>query len=180
MFLNRLGNGAKDNPLLSQSLAESCLNRYRIHYSIHRHIASQSRTFLQRNTQFVERLHHFRINLLVRRFCLRLGSGVVRNRLKINLRNIQMCPFRHFHRQPFTICLQPKLQQPFRLIFLCRNKSNHILIKSGRNNIRFDIRRKTVLIILARNIFDYFFHSLSLAYSLRFLNKKTATKGGSE
>ena len=47
--------------------------------------------------------------------------------------------------------LQSELQHPFRLTFLCRNKSNHILVQTYGDYLCIDIRCETKLVFLLSN-----------------------------
>ena len=71
------------------------------------------------NTQFIECLYQFRIYFIhtLWSFFLLRRIGIVRNCLIIDLRNTEMCPSRHFQRQPMAIRFQSELQQPFGFIF---------------------------------------------------------------
>jgi len=118
MFPYRFTKRAEYNAFLHQCLFESSLYRYRVHHCIHSHSA-QCHLFFQRNPQFIECLYQFRIYFIhtLRSFFLLRRIGIVRNCLIINLRNTEMCPSRHFQRQPMAIRFQSELQQPFGFIF---------------------------------------------------------------
>ena len=63
VILYCLGNATEDDSLLLKFLLEGGLYRYAIHNGINRHTC-QSHALFQRDTQFVEGLHQFRIYLL--------------------------------------------------------------------------------------------------------------------
>ena len=108
---------AEYNSFLHQCFLKGSLYGNRVHNGIHCH-STKSHLLFQRNSQFIKRLYQFRIDFLhaLRSFFLLCRIGIIRNRLIINFRDTEMCPGRHFQRQPMAIRFQSKLQQPLRFV----------------------------------------------------------------
>ena len=57
-----------------------------------------------------------------------------------------MSPFRHRQGKPVAECLETEVEQPLRLTLHFRYKTDHILVKTRRHNLRVDIAGKPILI----------------------------------
>ena len=152
MMLDGFAERTEDNALLSKRLLECCLYGDAVHHCIDRHPA-KLRTFVQRNTQFVESLHQFRIDLIqaLRAFLL-LRSGIVDDILIVDRRDIQVRPCRHLQCLPMAEGFQAELKQPFRFILLGGNNTNSLFIQSAMNHLRIYIGNESVLIITGRHL----------------------------
>ena len=145
-------DGTENDSFLHQRFLERSLHRYRVHHSIYGH-ATQCHLFFQGNTQLIEGFYQLRVYLvhtLRSIFLLRQRIGIVGNSLIIYLRNTEMCPCRHLHRQPVTICFQTELQQPFRLVLLRRDQPYNIFIQPTLNDFRMHVGGEAVLVLLLR------------------------------
>ena len=152
MMLDGFAERTEDNALLSKRLLECCLYGDAVHHCIDRHPA-KLRTFVQRNTQFVESLHQFRIDLIqaLRAFLL-LRSGIVDDILIVDRRDTQGRPCRHLQCLPMAEGFQAELKQPFRFILLGGNNTNSLFIQSAMNHLRIYIGNESVLIITGRHL----------------------------
>ena len=107
------------------------------------------------NSKLVECLFKLRVDFFRTVFRL-LGSRIINDILKINFRNIKMCPLRHLHLLPASERIETKLKHPLRLLLLCRNKSYYIFIETFRNELLLDISHKAMFIFLVCNAVQYF------------------------
>ena len=114
VFLHGLADGAEDDTLLLQLLAEGSLNAHRVHHSIHRR-SSQRHTFLQGDAQLIEGLHQLGVYFSgipgISGISGR-GIGVVADVLIIYLGHLQVSPCGSLQRLPVAERLQSELQQP--------------------------------------------------------------------
>ena len=85
---------------------------------------------------------------------LRLGRGVIADRLEVDLRVMHVRPLRLGHRQPVPIGLQPEFQQPFRLILFRRNHADDVLAQPLRRGLGLDIRDETMPVRLADEVVE--------------------------
>ncbi len=145
-------DGTENNSFLHQRFLKRSFHRYGVHHGIHCH-ATQRHLFFQGDTQLIEGFYQlwvYFIHALRRVFLLRQRISIVGNSLIIYLRNTEMCPCRHLHRQPVTICFQTELQQPFRLVLLRRDQPYNIFIQPTLNDFRMYIGGEAVLVLLLR------------------------------
>ena len=145
-------DGTENNSFLHQRFLKRSFHRYGVHHGIHCH-ATQRHLFFQGDAQLIEGFYQlwvYFIHALRRVFLLRQRISIVGNSLIIYLRNTEMCPCRHLHRQPVTICFQTELQQPFRLVLLRRDQPYNIFIQPTLNDFRMYIGGEAVLVLLLR------------------------------
>ena len=148
MFTNGLRERAENYPFLCKRSTESRSHRYGIENRIYGH-TGQSRPLMKRNAQFVECLFQFRIYLL-RTVLISLGSRIIYYILKVNLRNIKMCPLRERHLLPAAESIQTELKHPLRLLLLRRDQAYDILVQTLGYEFLLDIGDEAVLILLVR------------------------------
>ena len=154
MLLYGFSDRHEDDALLLEFILVSGLYRDRIHDGIHGSTA-ESESLFERNTEFVERLFEFRVNLFIDWF-LRQRVCIIRNSLIINRRHIDMCPCRLLKSQPMTECFETKLQHPVGLSLLGRDESYHLFGKSYRYYFRMYVSSEAVFIFLLSHLLDIF------------------------
>ena len=101
MFAHRLGEGAEDDALFGQRLAEGGFDRHRIEDRIYGHHAGQGFPLVQGDAQFLEGFGQGRIDFFGAVGIL-LGCRVIDNILIINGRHLQVPPRRLLHLLPFA------------------------------------------------------------------------------
>ncbi len=138
------------------------LHRHAVHNRIHGH-TRQSLLLVQRDAQAIERIQNSRIHLLqaLRRVRLTTRRRIIAQRLKINIRHLQMPPPGRRQRPPMLVGTQTKIKQPLRLALLLRNQTHDIRIQAPRNDIRIDIAHKAILILAAHSIAQSLVRALS-------------------
>ena len=160
MIFHRLRERTENNAPLRQRILERGLHRNTVHHRIHGN-PGQGHLLAQWNTEFVKRSLQLRIHLLPVLVLFLLRRRIVHDILIIDFRYRQLRPTRHFHGQPFPVSLQTKLQQPFRLLLLGRNRPNHLLVQPLRYRLGLHIRHKTVLILAPGNfLYNIVIHAL--------------------
>ena len=167
MLLHRLGDGAEDDALLGQTLAEGGLDADGVHHGVHRR-ARQGQALLQGNAQLVEGLHEFGVDLFaaaVRRTLLR-GVGVVGDGLIVNLGQREMAPRGLLLRLPVAEGIQAEVEQPRGLALLPGNQAHDVLREALLENLRIDLRLEAVLVLLLGDLFQksVFSHSMTSVY----------------
>ena len=80
---------------------------------------------------------------------LGLGGAVVDDLLEVGFGVDHIGPVGLGHGQPVAVGLEAELKQPFGLAFLGRDEPDHVLVQSGRDAVRFDVRHEAVLVFLA-------------------------------
>ena len=160
MLLDGLADRAEDDTLLTQFLLEGGLHTDGVHNGIDGGIATQCQTLLKRNTQLIEGLFQFRVNLTVALRLLSQRIGIIGNGLIVDRGYMHMAPCRLLLLLPIAKCLQTEVEHPFRLTFLLGDKSDNVLIQSYRYNLCMYISREAELILL----FGYLTHILILVF----------------
>ena len=154
-MLHGLAKGAEDDAFFGQCILKRRLHRHAVHHRINRHSA-QLRPLMQWNTQFVEGLHQFRINLIhTFRSLFLLRRRIVNDVLIVDGRNPEMRPCRHLKRLPVAERFQAERQQPIRLVLLCRNQANGCFIQSAMNDICINISHETVFVFATCYFIQY-------------------------
>ena len=148
MFAYSLGDGTEDDTFLGEFLLEGSLDRHRVHDGIDS-CTRQGKAILERNTQFVESLHEFGVNLLILailRLCRRVG--IVGNSLIVDGRQGDMSPRRLLPGLPVAICLKTEIEKPFGFSFLLGDEPYDILVKSLLDDFGMYVGSKTEFVFL--------------------------------
>ena len=153
MLLYGITDGAEDDTLFGEFLLEGGLHRYRVHDGIYGHTAQRQALF-QRNTEFVEGLHEFGVNLLLSLLVF-LGHGVsiVGDGLIVYGGQVDVSPGGLLQCLPVAESLQPEFEHPLRLLLLLGNQPHHVLIESSLNHFGMHVGREAELIFLFSHLF---------------------------
>ena len=168
MLLHGLAERAEDDSLVSQFLTEGRSHRNRVEHGIDGSHAGQNLPLFQRNAELVEGLGQLRVNLL-RPVSILLRGSVIYNILIVNMRHIQMTPFRGLHRLPFPECVETEVQKPLRLSLPLGNHPDNVLVQAFRDKFLLDIGDKTLLVFLGGYVpeqFLFFVYIHKYLYSL--------------
>ena len=159
MLLNRLGDGAEDDPCLFQFILECRADRDTVKHRINRHFARcglgicalnpcEQHLLLQGNAQFLISRQKLWVDL-VQTFGLfghAFGFGVVILILVINRRVIQHGPIRFSHLLPAFERLQAPIKHPFGLVILFRDEAHNVLVQALWGELHLNIGFPTVFI----------------------------------
>ncbi len=157
MIAHGLGNRAEDHAFLLQPVLEGGGDGDTVEHSIDGDVMRALDTgkdflLLQRDTEFLVDFQKFRIDLVEAfRLVLLLRRGIVIDVLKIDLRIMDIRPFRLDHGQPVAIGLQTPFQEPFRLFLFRGNEADDILVQADRRGIGRDIAEKAVFIFVGNS-----------------------------
>ena len=168
MLLHGLAERAEDYSLVSQLLTEGRSHRNRVKHGIDGSHARQDLPLFQRNAELVEGLGQLRVNLL-RPVSILLRGCVIYNILIVNMRHIQVTPFRGLHRLPFPECVETEVQKPLRLPLPLGNHPDNVLVQAFRDKFLLDIGDKTLLVFLGGYVpeqFLFFVYIHKYLYSL--------------
>ena len=154
MILHRLGKRAENNSYFGELGLESCGHGDAIEHRIHRN-AREHLLFGERNAQLFVGPQNFRIELVqALQIGLLLGRGVVRNRLIIDGRVVDVGPFRFglrfFERFPVAEGLQSPFEHEFRLVLLRGDQANNVFVQALGSAILTDIGDESPLVLLLR------------------------------
>ena len=113
--MNGFRNRAENNTHLGKLLLVGRRNRHAVENHVDRD-AGKRGPLVHRHTEFLESAQQLRIDLVhAAQLLFRLWCRVVTDRLKIDLRILDIGPCRLFHLEPLVIRLEAKLEQPFGL-----------------------------------------------------------------
>src|SRR6185437_1503304 len=100
----------------------------------------------------------FRINFVqaLRPVTFLLWSGVINNALIVDQLVMHLRPDRFRHCQPVPVRLEPPVCQPLRLALLARDQPDDVFVQSRRRRIGFDVRVKSILVVLFDQTLDGF------------------------
>ena len=162
MLAHRLGEGAEDDALLGQALAEGRSHAHGIEHGVHRHAAlglhaSQHLPLVQRDAQLVEGFQQRGVDL-VRAVFVAFGRRPVDDVLEIDGRQLEVPPLRRGHLPPLAERPQTELQQPVRLAFLGGNQADDVLVEALRHVLLGDFGHEAVLVLLGGEIPDQIIH----------------------
>ena len=109
--------GTENHAGLGQVLAKRGCHRHAVEHGIHGH-ARQRLLLFQRNAQLVVGIQQLRIDFVetLRSRALAPRRGIIGDRLEIDRRMTDIRPLRLGQGQPVAVGLEPRLQQPFRLL----------------------------------------------------------------
>jgi len=156
MVLHGFGKRAEDDADISELLLECRRDRHAVEDRVHRD-AGQHLLFVDRNTEFLEGLANFGIDLVqALQARLLLGRRVVDDLLVVDRVDLQVVPRRLFHLQPGAIPLQPPLEEPLGLLLLGGDQPDDVLVQAGRNLFGFDVGDKPVLVFACCEFFNCF------------------------
>ena len=133
-----------------ERLLEGGLDGHGVHHGVHGH-AAQRHLLLQGDAQLVEGLDELGVHVVQRAgavLLLRRGVGVVRYALVVNLRDAQMGPRGHVHRQPVAVGLQAEVQQPGGLAFLFGDEAHGVLREAAVDDVGVHVGGEAVLVLL--------------------------------
>src|SRR5262249_1514009 len=104
VFADGLRERTENDAELFELVLEGRGDRYAVYDGIDRN-AGQPLLLLQRNSQLIEGLAYFRVDLIqtLRRGALSLGTGVVADGLVVDLWEVHVLPGRLLHGQPVAI-----------------------------------------------------------------------------
>ena len=162
ILLNGLGDGAEDHAGFRELLAEGRGDGHGIEDRIDGH-AREHFLFVERNAQLLVGGEEFGIDFVeaFRPILHVARRGIVGQRVVVDGRVIDVRPLRRLHLEPATVGLEAPLQEPFGLVLFRRNKANHVLVETGRQRVRLDVRDKTRGIFLADSVIDDFLRHVS-------------------
>ena len=153
VFLNQIrvmfycfAERAENNSLFGKGFFESCFYRNTVHNRIYGN-ARERHLFFERNAKLVECFQQFRIHFIEAFGSVGAWRCVIGYALVIYCWDFQMCPVRHFHRCPVTVCFQSVFEHPFGFVFFCRNDANNIFVEPDRDDICFNVSCKSVFVI---------------------------------
>ena len=153
MLFHCLAERHEDDAVLRQRLLESGLHRGGVHHGVDGH-SGEFFLLVERDAEFVEGRQKLRVDLIQALRLALFWRCVIYNVLIINRWDGEMCPSRHLQRLPMTERLKTEFQQPFRLLFLLRNKPDNVFIQTLRYHIGLDIGHKTELVVLVSYLFN--------------------------
>ena len=120
--------------------------------SVYSHIC-EALLLTQGDTKLIEGFEQLRIHLIEAGLLIALlGSRVINNILKINLRIAKGGPIGHLHPQPLAIGAQSEFEQKGRFVLFARNQAHHILTEALGDFFGFDVSHEPVLIRLTDEI----------------------------
>ena len=150
VLLDRLANGAKDDPGLFQGCLVGGGYRGTVQHRIHGN-TGQLLLLTQRDAQLVESRQQFRVNLVhtLGAVLLGRGGGIIDNVLEINAGVLNVGPgrFLFLEGDPVTKSLEPPFQHPFRFLFLGGNKADNVLTETLGGGILLDINGKAPFVL---------------------------------
>jgi hypothetical protein len=113
---------------------------------------------LERDPELVVHLEELGIDLVERLRLVRhrLRRGVVADPLVVDFRVPDLRPGRLLHREPVAERLEAPLGEPDRLVLLRGDQADHVLRKTLRDDVGFDVRDETVLVLAARQLVEDF------------------------
>ena len=110
-----------------------------IHHGIDGH-SGELLLLLKRDSEFVECIDQFRIDLIHTLLQLPLfRGGIIGDRLKVDLRDIEVRPLRRSESLPIAECLETEVKQPIRLTFESGNKTHGLLRQTRGHYLRIDV-----------------------------------------
>ena len=152
VVVDRLGEGAEDDPLLVQALLVRGGYRDAIEDRVHGD-TGQLLLLFQRNAQLVEGLQDLGVHLFQALGAIRRSgrSGVVDDILIIDGRELDVLPLGLLvlDLEPVAVGPQPPLQHEFWLVFLGRDEADGLLVQPLGDGIRLDIGHESVLVFRA-------------------------------
>ena len=153
MVLHRVRERAEDHAHVGQLLAKGGAHRHRVEHRIHRH-AGQARAFVQRHAQLFVGLEQFRIDLVQALGLVlhRLGRRVVRQRLQVDRRDLQVRPVRQLHGLPALERRQAPVQQKLGLVLLAGDGADGVFIQARRQRVGLDVGDKAVLVAALKRL----------------------------
>ena len=150
-----LADGAEDDALLLQTLAESGLDRHAVHDGVDGH-AAEGQPLLEGNAQFVKGFHQLRVYLsgAVARGGVGRRVGVVGYVLIVYRGHVEMGPCGRLQCLPVAESTQTEVEQPLGFAFLGGYQAHDVLGKSLFNNVGAHVGREAVFVGLVRNLTD--------------------------
>ncbi len=137
-------------------------NRHAVEDHVHRH-AGQRLLLVQRHAELLEGAPQLGVDLVHGiELLLRLRRRVVADVLEVDPRILDVRPGRLGHGEPVPVGLQPKLEQPLRLVLLARDEPDHVLAQPFRHHVRLDVGHEAVLVGLIDQVLQYRAHAALL------------------
>ena len=159
-----LAEGAEYDAFFGERLAVCGLDAHGVHHGVDGH-ARQGFLLLQGYAEAVEGVEYLRVHF-VEAFGALGGAwrGVVADGLIVDGRDVEVCPLRHFEREPVAVGLEAEVEQPLGLVFEPGDGAHDVFAEPSLYAVCVDVADESVLVFALCGVADYVVGRVLFAY----------------